>query len=368
MYSVDVSSDKCGTRDSDPDPLATAFAHHPAGSRRRVLSATPGARPALPRSFARLALIGALASIPFNSRLAQAQTANGPASQANAHDPMQMHLERFRQLLSSTQVSAPTARILAPTPPRGVFDLVEYPAPLGRNAAYVTPVRPGQRRPAIVWIAGGVDWGIGSSAWDPAPRENDQSARAFREAGVVLMLPSLRGSNLNPGHNEFFFGEVEDVIAAANWLATRPDVDPNRIYLGGHSTGGTLVLLVAEMSPRFRAVFAFGPVASVRTYGLPYLPRDAPPAELAVRVPSLYMHDIRSPTFVIEGGGTSGNSRSFAPLQQYVGNAPVRFVLVPDATHFSVLAPGTEAVARAILGDTGAVPHIEIAPRDIRIR
>ena len=105
-----------------------------------------------------------------------------------------------------------------------------------------------------------------SCAWAPALRENDQSARGFRESGVVLMLPSLRGSNLNPGRNEFFFGEVDDVIAAANWLATRPDVDPNRIYLGGHSTGGTLALLVAESTPRFRAVFAFGPVASVRSH------------------------------------------------------------------------------------------------------
>lgn len=47
-------------------------------------------------------------------------------------------------------------------------------------------------------------------------------------------------------------------------LAHQPYVDPNRIYLGGHSTGGTLALMTAEASDRFRAVFAFGPVSDVR--------------------------------------------------------------------------------------------------------
>ena len=44
-------------------------------------------------------------------------------------------------------------------------------------------------------------------------------------------------------------------------------VDPDQIYLGGHSTGGTLALLVAESTDRFRAIFSFGPVANMRNYG-----------------------------------------------------------------------------------------------------
>ncbi len=83
-----------------------------------------------------------------------------------------------------------------------------YDAPLGRNVAYVTPVKAATKRPAMLWIAGGMDFGIGSETWEPAPRSNDQSARAFRERGLVLMRPSLRGSNENPGKNECFLGEV----------------------------------------------------------------------------------------------------------------------------------------------------------------
>jgi hypothetical protein len=43
----------------------------------------------------------------------------------------------------------------------------------------------------------------------------------------------------------------------------------------------------------------------------------------------------------------------------------VQFVEVPGATHFSVLSPGSEVVARAILADTGKVPLLAISVQDI---
>jgi dienelactone hydrolase len=63
------------------------------------------------------------------------------------------------------------------------------------------------------------------------------------------MQPALRGSNGNPGRNECLF---DVVIAAARFLRERPDVDPTGVYLGGHSTGGTLALLAAESTDLFR--------------------------------------------------------------------------------------------------------------------
>jgi dipeptidyl aminopeptidase/acylaminoacyl peptidase len=246
------------------------------------------------------------------------------------------------------------------------LELVHYPAPLGSNVAYVSPVRGQRRRPAIVWIAGGFDWGIGASAWAPASRSNDQSARAFRDAGLVLMLPALRGSNGNPGRNECFFGEVEDIIAAADYLAGRRDVDPERIYLGGHSTGGTLVLLVAESTDRFRAVFAFGPVGDARTYGEDgCLPPDVSSREAQVRAPVEFIHQIRVPTFVIEGTEES-NAASVRELESRHGSAPVQCLLVPGADHFSVLAPGSEVVARAILADRAEAARPSITVQAIQ--
>jgi alpha/beta superfamily hydrolase len=208
----------------------------------------------------------------------------------------------------------------------------------------------------MLWIAGGFDWAIGEWAWEAPPRSNDQSARAFREAGIVLMRPALRGSNENPGNNECFLGEVDDVLAAAEYLAKRPDVDPQRIYLGGHSTGGTMVLLAAASTTRFRAAFAFGPVADPRQYGADgCLPSDVAEEEALARAPVAFLRDIRVPTLVIEGKG--GNVDVFSELERAKGQAPLELVSVPGADHFSVIAPASEELARQILADTGPTPR-----------
>src|SRR5262249_29248146 len=116
-----------------------------------------------------------------------------------------------------------------PKPPAKTFSLERYRAPVGDLWAYVTPRPPGgARRPAIVWISGGFDNGIGDFAWKPQPADDDQSARAFREAGIVLVLPSLRGGSGNPGHRELLFGEVDDVLGAIDYASKLDYVDPAR--------------------------------------------------------------------------------------------------------------------------------------------
>lgn len=148
------------------------------------------------------------------------------------------------------------------TPPAGTFNLVRYPAPPGELAAYLTPAPKGtDKHAAIVWIGGGDSAAIGDM-WSEQDPKNDQSASAFRKAGIVLMVVSLRGGNDNPGEREGLYGEVDDVKAAGDFLARLPYVDPARIYLGGHSTGGTLVLLTMATTTQFRAAFAFGPMAT----------------------------------------------------------------------------------------------------------
>src|SRR5213078_4101010 len=125
---------------------------------------------------------------------------------------------------------------------------------------------------------------IDEGCWRDAGGLGDQSASAYRKAGLVMMFPALRGGNDNPGAREGFLGEVDDVLAAEAFLRKQDYVDPRRIYLGGHSTGGTLVLLAAECSDRFRAVFSFGPVDDVAGYEPQYLPFDTSnPREVELR-------------------------------------------------------------------------------------
>ena len=238
-------------------------------------------------------------------------------------------------------------------PPGSGFRLVEYKSPVGTLPAYrTTPRGDGKKRPAIVWITGGDSNSIGA-VWEPVDPENDQSATAYPKAGVVTMFPSLRGGNRTLSRKESFLGEVDDVLAAADWLSKQPDVDPKRIFLGGHSTGGTLALLVAESSRRSRGVFAFGPVADVANYGGDYLTCEQNDAELYVRSPIHWLHGIQSPTFVIEGDG-QGNGASLEEMRRATTNPNIHFELVPGYSHFSVLAPTNARLARAVAQDTGS--------------
>jgi acetyl esterase/lipase len=250
-----------------------------------------------------------------------------------------------------TKIVMKPDRTPAPDPPRDVLIKTHYRRGTAELVAYETPPQPGARRPAIVWITGGFRWGIDAGLWKPAPRSNDQTAAALRRAGLVVMYPALRGFSGNPGKPECFLGEVDDILAAADHLAKRPDVDPARIYLGGHSTGGTLALLAAESTDRFRAVFAFGPVADPRVYGQDgCLPEDKLPDEYALRMPAFWIREIVTPTLVIEGEH-SDNVDAFPVLQRHASPA-VTFAAIAGADHFTVLAPATEAIGRAILADT----------------
>lgn len=248
-----------------------------------------------------------------------------------------------------------------PAPPAGVFERITYRSAVGALGAYITPnPGDGQRRPAIIWMTGGESNTVGD-VWSAAPRDNDQNATAYRDAGIVMMFPSLRGGNNNPGQIEGMYGEIDDIIAAADHLAALPYVDPQRIYLGGHSTGGTLVLLTAAASNRFRAVFSFGPVTRASVYGDEFIPvnfRRLPAWEERARAPIEWLSSIRSPTFVIEGRGFGGNDEELRALRAANTNSSVQFIEVLDAGHFSVLAPMNEIIARAILADTGPTPSI----------
>lgn len=234
-------------------------------------------------------------------------------------------------------------------PHPGLFSLVSFKGPAGQLQAYLgKPPGPG-KHPAIVWITGGFPpGGAGSFAWEPSDPDNDQSAQAYRHAGLIMMYPFLRGAGGNPGVQEGFFGEVDDVLAAAEYLSQAPGVDPQRIYLGGHSTGGTLALLVAAASDRFKAVISFGPVDDPAGYGadvLPYDPQDAQEARL--RAPIHFLGAIRSPTFVIEGT-ERGNYESLQALEKASQNPLLRCLPVRGADHFDVLAPSNALIARRL--------------------
>ncbi|WP_319939447.1 alpha/beta hydrolase family protein [Xenorhabdus littoralis] len=117
-------------------------------------------------------------------------------------------------------------------PPEDIFSLVHYPAEDGNMAAFLSTPPPdnGKKYPAVIWLIGGYG-GIGNDDffWSERPYENDQSGSAFRRDGMVLMIPSFRGENVNPGRYEMFYGEIRDIESSRQYLAKLPFVLINRI-------------------------------------------------------------------------------------------------------------------------------------------
>jgi len=325
-------------------------------------------------------------------------SANTSATTAASATPVAKSLSEARRGFATKPGGMQPPSEPIPQPPQDIFKLVKYSSPVGELSAYLTPdPGDGQKHPAIVWITGGDCNSIGE-IWEPAPPENDQTAAVYRKAGIVMMFPSLRGGNDNPGRREGFLGEVDDVLAAAESLAAISYVDPARIYLGGHSTGGTLAMLVAaeslaaisyvdpariylgghstggtlamlvaETSDRFRAVFAFGPVGDVRGYGGDFVyhqPGDQ--METKLRSPGYWLDSVRSPLFVIEG--TGGNIDSLRQMQSTCTNSQVRFVAVSGVDHFAILAPANAAIAAEIVADTGPTMGINLSEQKLNRR
>jgi pimeloyl-ACP methyl ester carboxylesterase len=129
------------------------------------------------------------------------------------------------------------------TPPVGVTE-VDYPsAPLKLKAWLSQPDSVVTKHPAVLFLHGGHSFSAGD--WE--------MSQPYRNAGFVVMSPLLRGENGQPGTFSMYHDEVADVIAAAEYLRHLPYVDSKRIFLAGHSVGGTMTMLAALESKRFRA-------------------------------------------------------------------------------------------------------------------
>ena len=280
-------------------------------------------------------------------------------TQAPTAAPAPATLAEARKGFTTNLARRESANMPVPAPPPKIFRVVQFDSPAGKLSAYLSPdPKDGKKRPAIIWITGGDCNSIDQGCWQQGPPNNDQSASQYRQAGILMMFPTLRGGNDNPGVREGFLGEIDDVVAAYDYLVKEPYVDPARIYLGGHSTGGTVALLAAEYTDRFRAVFPFGPAENPTGYAPEYVPfRTNDVKEVDLRSPIKWLGSIKSPTFVFEG--VTGNKASLEGMREASTNPKVQFFLVSPGSHFNILAPLNRRIAEKILADTG--PECNIA-------
>jgi dienelactone hydrolase len=177
----------------------------------------------------------ALACIALLGCRPQPEPETAPVDDA-AHVP---YLERRAAHATALRVDAPsTGRYEPGFVPAGMTE-VRYPSgDLELLAWLAVPPSVGPEGPA----APGVVYFHGAFALGP---KDAAAVQPLLDAGLVVLLPALRGENGNPGRLELLYGEVDDAVAAIRFLAARPEVDAGHLYAVGHSIGGGLAALVA---------------------------------------------------------------------------------------------------------------------------
>ena len=124
--------------------------------------------------------------------------------------------------------------------------------PCGTGVRLYRPVGANGATPALLWIHGG-GYVIGSAA------EDDALCRRYaRTLGMTVAAVDYR---LAPEHP--YPAGLEDCYRALTWLAGLPDVDADRIAIGGASAGGGLAAALAFLT-RDRAEVA--PVLQLLSY------------------------------------------------------------------------------------------------------
>lgn len=162
--------------------------------------------------------------------------------------------------------------------------------------AWVSKYKRGHKsRPGVLFLHGGNAMGLGH--WN--------LMGPYVDAGFVVLMPSLRGENGQSGNFSGFYDEVDDVLSAADRLAHLPGVDANRLFIAGHSIGGTLTMLASMSTHKFRAAAPIsGNPDSFRFFNrYPQDIRfdDSNPHEFEVRTALCYAQSFKCPVRIVHG-------------------------------------------------------------------
>jgi len=203
---------------------------------------------------------------------------------------------------------------------------------------------PKRKYPAILWLHGGQD-----SQYDYGFNFRVQ---LFAANGYVVVMPNVRGS----GGRGLEFGlalnkaygtkDVEDVIVATDYVIEQGYVDPDRLGVGGWSSGGTLTNFVIAKSERFAGAISGASVGwYTSTYGhdpyylwwhkelgAPWKNRDLWDSVS----PFMYVENITTPTLFI-GGEKDWNQPIIHSEQMYQAmkhlGREAQLVVYPNAHH-----------------------------------
>ena len=127
--------------------------------------------------------------------------------------------------------------------------LTSQGAPLA--ASFLKPEAATGPAPAVVMIVGSGSYSYRSSWKSGAFPLWKNISEAFLAKGYGVLLLEKKGVNRSGGHweTQTFRDRAMDAVAGVRYLKTRPEIDPARVGVCGHSQGGWIVQLAAAEAP-----------------------------------------------------------------------------------------------------------------------
>ena len=174
-----------------------------------------------------------------------------------------------------------------------------------------------------------------------------KEARMLARNGYGVLLLDPRGQGGSQGDLVRWAGD-RDLIAGAEYLQTRPDVDPDRIGGFGSSVGGEILLVAAAKSTVFKAVVSEGagfpigeaevegwenmllaPIGAAMTAANSVFSNHRPPAPIVDRIGEIAPRAV----FLIYADPGMGGETMRQPEYFAAAGRPKRMWKVPGAEH-----------------------------------
>lgn len=251
-------------------------------------------------------------------------------------------------------------------PPPGALD-VAVPGARGETLRgwFLPHAADTERVPGPVAV---VMHGWGASAADMQP-----VAQPLLNAGLHVLLLDAGGHGRS---DDVEFSSMpafaDDVTIGLNWVRARPEVDPTRVVLVGHSVGAGACLLVASRDPSIAAVICLASMAHPREFMSRALRTrlPAPLVPVALRVversighrfdsfaPINTIRQVRVPLLLLHGAGDTTVPVADAYALREHAPPGSSLLVVDDADHTGVEALDQVVPAlHGFLRDAGITP------------
>jgi dipeptidyl-peptidase 4 len=203
-------------------------------------------------------------------------------------------------------------------------------------------LRPGDRRPAIVFVHGGpVRQMLLGYHYMEVYHLFYAVNQWLASHGYVVLSVNYRGGigygksfRMAPETNARGNSEYQDVVAGAKYLQSRPDVDPKRVGIWGLSYGG---LLTAQALARNSDIFVAGvDLAGVHLFGSSLDPENVAYKSSSISAIATW----KSPVLLVQGD--DDRNVNFAQTVGLVDllrahNVPYELMVLPDDVHETLL-------------------------------